>query len=487
MMPRSTILVLANLLLPLLGVGLFLLVRLAESSLQAPHLADVVFPARPAGHKIDVLLHVVATLAVVIAVGYVLGRLARLIGQPPVIGEVLAGIALGPSLLGVLSPAAMNSLVPNLQSDPHQSVTSALYAISQLGIILYMFLVGLELDLGQLKDKAQSALLISQAGIMLPFVLGSVLALWLYPLFSHQAVPFTSFALFLGVAMAITAFPVLARILTDWNLHRTPLGLMALSCAAADDVTAWCLLALVVGVARAEVNGALWVCLSAVTLIALMFLIVRPVAARLVRRFDHDKPFPDGVFSLMCVAILTSAWLTETIGIHAIFGGFLLGAILPHESRLAREMTARLRDPVLLLLLPAYFAYTGLRTQVGLVSTVEDWFFCGVILLTAVAGKFGGAALAARVCGYNWRDSMALGTLMNTRGLMELIVLNIGLDLGVISPKLFTMMVIMALSTTLMTAPILNLLLRPGEKESQTKPILPAEARLKSLDSAPAR
>jgi Kef-type K+ transport system membrane component KefB len=232
---------------------------------------------------------------------------------------------------------------------------------------------------------------------------------------------------------------------------------VALSCAAADDVTAWCLLAVVVGVARAEVGGAVAVTAGAVAFIAAMFLAASPLLTRLTRRLDDTAgPLPQPAVSGTFLFVLLAALATEAIGIHAVFGAFLLGAIIPHDSRIAREFTAKLKDPVTILLLPAFFAYTGMRTQISLVSGWENWLWCGAIILVATLGKFGGTLIAGRLTGYGWRDAAALGILMNTRGLMELIVLNLGLDLGVISPTLFAMMVLMALATTVAAAPVLK-------------------------------
>jgi Kef-type K+ transport system membrane component KefB len=440
------------------GIVLFFLIRHFGEGLMAPPApADAAPVGRPAPGQVNVVLHVTATLAAVIALGFLLGRLFRYLGQPPVIGEVLAGLMLGPSLLGAISPEAMHVLIPSPADDPHGQVPAALAAVSQLGVLLYMFLVGLELNPARLRHQARAAVAISHASIVVPFTLGAALALGLYPALSHAGVPFTSFSLFLGMAMAITAFPVLARILTDRQLDRTELGVVALSCAAADDVTAWCLLALVVGVARAEVGGAVAVTAGAVAFIAVMFLAASPLLTRLARRLDNAAgPLPRPAVAGTFLAVLLAALATEAIGVHAVFGAFLFGVILPHDSRIAREFTAMLKDPVTILLLPAFFAYTGLRTRIGLVSGWESWLWCGVIIGVATVGKFGGTLLAARLTGYGWRDAAALGILMNTRGLMELIVLNLGLDLGVISPTLFAMMVLMALATTIATAPVLK-------------------------------
>lgn len=453
------------------GVGLFLLVCRAGAGLATPPApgTPVTMPGTVKPEQVNVVLHVLATLSAVICLGSLLGRACRFIGQPPVIGEVLAGILLGPSLLGAISPGAMHALIPSAATDPKGQVTSALKAISQIGVILYMFLIGLELNAAQLRRRAHAAIAVSHASIVVPFVLGSALALALYPSLSRPGVTFTSFALFMGVAMSITAFPVLARILTDRGIERTELGIVALGCAAADDVTAWCLLALIVAVARSEVTGVAAITGGTVVFIAAMLLVARPLIARLSARYDTaTTTLPPLVVSGTFLAVLLSAMTTEAVGIHALFGAFLLGAIVPHDGRIAREFTVKLKDPVTALLLPAYFAYTGMRMEIGLVSSGEDWLWCGVIILAATVGKFGGTLIAARLTGQGWRDAAALGALMNTRGLMELIVLNIGLDLGVISPTLFAMMVIMALVTTVATSPIVSLLVaQPTVLEGQ--------------------
>jgi Kef-type K+ transport system membrane component KefB len=337
------------------------------------------------------------------------------------------------------------------------SVAPYLGVIAQLGVILYMFVIGLELDAGHLRARAHTTFATAHASIVVPFVLGSALALWLYPILSHRGVSFTSFALFMGVATSITAFPVLARILGDRGLEKTELGVLALGCAAINDATAWCLLAIVVGVAQAQVEGALVVCALSLAFVVFVVAVIRPLARVVVRRCE-DGPLTRGRVAVVLVAVLLAALATEAIGIHAIFGAFLLGAVVPHDSRVAREVGRRLHDVVTVLLLPAFFAFTGMRTQIGLVSGAEQWLLCGAIILVATAGKFGGTLLAARWTGLDWRKASALGLLMNTRGLMELIALNIGLDLGVISPTLFAMMVLMALATTLATTPLLQLL-----------------------------
>jgi Kef-type K+ transport system membrane component KefB len=409
-------------------------------------------------------------LALVITTARLLGTLFRVARQPAVIGEILAGILLGPSLLGRFAPPVSHYLLPG-------TVAPFLNVISQVGVILYMFLVGLELDPGLMRQRGQATVAISHASIITPFLLGSLLALMLYPIFSNRDVPFTNFALFLGVSMSVTAFPVLARILTDRRIHKTRMGTVALTCAAVDDITAWCLLAFVVSVARAESAGAMRTIALAGTYLGMMLLVVRPAMVALSRIYGNRGGLTQGLMAVIFVALLLSSSATELIGIHAIFGAFALGAVIPHDSQMARELTDRLEDLVVVLLLPAFFAFTGLRTQIGLVSGLQEWALCGLIILVASAGKFGGSLAAARITGLGWREGSALGVLMNTRGLMELIVLNIGLEMRVISPTLFAMLVIMALATTMATTPILHLITRRqlGEPEAAT-------ARLEARD-----
>jgi Kef-type K+ transport system membrane component KefB len=436
------------------AVGLFLLINACGAYLVAPEPDDGSAAATaPGGGKPEALVRVLVALTAVMATGRLLGVLFRYLGQPPVIGEVVGGILLGPSVLGGLWPDVAQFVLP-------ASVAPYLAVIAQLGVILYMFLVGLELNPGALRERAHAAVAISQAGIVVPFLLGAALALVLYPRLSSRDVSFSSFALFVGVATSITAFPVLARILTDRRMHTTPLGVLALGCAAANDVTAWCLLAFVVGVARSEVGAAILVPALTLAFIGFMFLAVRPLAARLLARIDEGR-LTQGVLALVLGALLLSALAAEAIGVHALFGAFLFGAVVPHDSAVARTLTNRLEDLVTVLFLPAFFAFTGMRTQIGLVSGLDQWLICGLIIAVATAGKLGGTALAARLTGLGWREAAALGLLMNTRGLMELIALNIGLDMRIISPTLFAMMVLMALVTTVATSPLLQLV-RPG-------------------------
>jgi Kef-type K+ transport system membrane component KefB len=398
----------------------------------------------------DLLWHLLLALAAVVITGRVLGRVFRLIGQPPVIGEVVAGIMLGPSLLGSLSPEAYAFLLP-------QAVAPSLGLLSQLGGALYMFLVGVELDTDVLRGQLRSTVTIAQSSIVLPFILGAGLAVVVAGDLAPAGVPLEHFVLFMGVAMAITAFPVLARILADTGLTRTDLGRLALTCAAVGDVTAWCLLAFVVGVVQSRQGSALLPSVMTVAYIALMFTVVRPVVVRWCRTLETRTVDRD-VIAAVIVAALISALVTEWIGIHAIFGAFLIGAVIPHDSRLARVLEERIENLVTILLLPAFFAFAGMRTEIGLISNWTGWLTCAAIILLATIGKCGGTLVAARLAGHEWRTATSLGVLMNTRGLMELIVLNVGLDLGVISPTLFTMMVVMAIVTTMATTPLLGLL-----------------------------
>jgi Kef-type K+ transport system membrane component KefB len=443
------------------GVAVFALIRLLDEGL--PAAASAPGTTAHSGAKVEVLPYVLLALVVIVGSAAAVGRLFAWIGQPPVIGEVVAGILLGPSCLGALAPQVTEEL---LRPD----VLGHLNILAQLGVLLYMFVVGMELDTSLLRRHGHEALLIAAAGMVIPFVLGSAMALGLYPRLATADVPFTVFALFLGVAMSITAFPVLARILTDRGLSRTPLGGLALTCAAAGDVSAWCLLALVVGVAQARVDTALTVLLGTLAYFAFMILCVRPLLLRGLRKANGE--LTQATTAWLLVGALLSAWATERIGIHALFGAFLFGALIPHDGPIARQMDHKLRDMVQVLFLPAYFAFTGLRTRLGLVWGAEQWLLCGLIVVVATLGKFGGTFAAARMVGRDWRDSTALGVLMNTRGLMELVVLNIGLDLGVISPPLFAMMIVMALVTTMATGPALACLVprvtrkRVDEKEA---------------------
>lgn len=401
-----------------------------------------------------ILLSLLVQFSIIIIFSRGLGLLFRRIHQPLVIGEIVAGIMLGPSLFGLLAPSTASLIFP-AETAPFLNI------LAQVGLLLFMFLIGLELNLDTLKGQSHHAVVISHASIIVPFLLGGLLAFFLFDSFAPNGVSFTAFALFMGAAMSITAFPVLARILTEAKLHTTPLGALVITCAAVDDVTAWCILAFVVAIVRSgDVTSAIVATLGAALYIGVMVTLVRVGMQRVVRWLETNRQphTPQLVMALLVVGAFCSAMITEVIGIHTIFGAFLFGAILPRDNAMIRELTVKLEDVTTVVLLPLFFAYTGLRTQIGLLNQPALWLVCGLIILIATAGKFGGAVLAAKWVGIDWRPAAAIGVLMNTRGLMELIVLNIGLDLGVISPTLFAMMVIMAIVTTFMTTPILHVL-----------------------------
>lgn len=396
------------------------------------------------------LIVLLAQTAVIVFVSRTLGMVTKWLGQPLVIAEVLAGILLGPSLLGWLVPDAMTVLFP-APSLP------TLKLLSQLGLVLFMFLIGLELDPKLLRGRTHTSIVISHSSIVVPFGLGALVAFWLYEAHSSPSVPFLSFVLFLGVSMSVTAFPVLARILSERQLLNSRVGAIAIACAAVDDVTAWCLLALVVAVARSRgIGSAVWTTGLALTFIVMMLLLVRPFLRRLGARVASREGLTPTVVAGVFVLLILSSIVSEVIGIHALFGAFLFGAIFPKDGKLADGLIEKLESVSVVLFLPLFFAYSGLRTQIGLVSTPAEWAITALLIVVATVGKFGGSALAGRLTGLRWREASAIGILMNTRGLMELIVLNIGLDIGVISPKVFTMLVIMALVTTFATTPILQ-------------------------------
>ena len=427
-------------------------------------------------HPLSILL---LQMIVIILAARALGAVFRRIGQPAVSGEIMAGILLGPSLLGLAWPEAQAFLFPRESLD-------ALKLFSQIGVILFMFVVGSELDLQHLRRKAQAAVLVSHASIIVPFFFGVSLALFLYRRFAPEAISFMAFALFMGSAMSITAFPVLARILEERGLTRTPLGVLTIACAAVDDATAWCILAVVVAVVQADGwTSAVWTILLALTFIAVMLLVVRPQAARIIRDYggmhagarasdDGQQTHSQGLVAGVLVLVLAAALFTEVIGIHALFGAFIAGVVLPSHSRLRTFLRERLETFSAAFLLPLFFAYTGLRTQIGLLDDVTSWLMCALVIGVAIAGKLGGSMLAARWTGMAWKEACAVGVLMNTRGLIELIVLNIGYDLGILSPRIFTMMVIMALVTTFMTGPLLTLLgynVRAAERTISSAPV----------------
>ena len=392
----------------------------------------------------------VLQIGTILIVARLVGWLFRKAHQPRVVGEMVAGILLGPSLLGWLAPGISSALFP-LESLGH------LNSLSQIGLLLFMFLVGLELDLSHLRELGHAAVMTSWVSIIAPFVLGSLFALFLYPRLSDQSVSLTGFALFMGAAMSVTAFPVLARILIERNMLRTRVGSVAITCAAVDDVTAWCILAGITVIVRSSsLELPVWLTLSGlVAFVLLMLFGVRRALRKLTALYERRGSLTQDLVAIILLVVLASGWITESLGVHALFGAFLAGVVMPRHPDLSRELSQKLEALVVVLMLPLYFALTGLRSSFFLIAGASMWLYCFAIIVLAVVGKLGGSLVSARVNGMSWRESAAVGVLMNTRGLVELVILNIGLDLGILSPALFSMMVLMALVTTLMTTPLL--------------------------------
>ncbi len=393
-------------------------------------------------------------LITIIAVSQLCASLFKKIGQPAVMGEIIAGILLGPSLMGALLPGFSSFIFP-------ASSLGNLQMLSQIGLILFMFVVGMELDLTVIKKKANTTLIISIASIVVPYTLGVLLSYFLYKKYAPANIPFYSFSLFIGIAMSITAFPVLARVIKDRNISGTKLGNIAITCAAIGDIVAWCLLAFIIAIVKAgSVGASLYTLFATLLYIAAMLFIVKPLLKKLSLQKTENKLMKRSTIALIFVVLLVSSYCCEVIGIHALFGAFMAGVIMPVEWSFRKIIIDKIEDVALVLLLPLFFVLNGLRTQIGLLTDASLWLTCLWIILAAVIGKFGGSAIAAKLTGESTFTSLSIGALMNTRGLVELVVLNIGYDLGILTPQVFTMMVIMALVTTLMASPILNLINR---------------------------
>lgn len=439
--------------LPLTAAILFLLWKgkiLEASTLYEPLAnGDSNLFSESSKHPVAImLLQIIVILSVARCVGYIFSR----IGQQSVIGEITAGIILGPSLLGWLMPNVFLFLFP-------PSSLANLQLLSQIGLVLFMFIIGMELDINTIKQRASEAILVSHVSIVFPYFLGVALAYFLYTEFASANISFIAFALFMGIAMSITAFPVLARILKERNMTKTSVGSMAIISAAIGDVSAWCILPFVIAIARAgDISNAWFAIFLAIVYALVMLLGVRPLLKSLSEHYYSDGSLHSTFIAIVFLVLLVSAYASEMIGIHALFGAFIAGAIMPNNVSLRNIFTERIEDVSTFLLMPLFFAFTGLRTQIGLLNDSHLWVVCILIIGVAVIGKFIGSAGTAKLIGQSWRDSLCIGVLMNTRGLMELIVLNIGYDLGILSPEIFTMMVFMALATTFMTAPALNLI-----------------------------
>ncbi len=400
-------------------------------------------------HPLALLL---AQIITIIFVARLFGWICMKLKQPSVIGEMIAGIVLGPSLVGLYFPEFSAFLFP-------KESLGNLQFLSQIGLILFMYIVGMELDLSVLRKRAHDAVVISHASIIFPFALGIGLSYFIYKEFAPDGVQFSSFALFIAIAMSITAFPVLARIVQERNLQKTKLGTIVITCAAADDITAWCILAAVIAIVKAgSFASSIYVILMAIAYVLLMIKIVRPFLKRIGELQAGKGIISKSIVAIFFLTLIISSYATEVIGIHALFGAFMAGAIMPENVKFRNLFIEKVEDVALVLLLPLFFVFTGLRTQIGLLNDGYLWLITGLIILTAVTGKFIGSALTAKFLKISWKDSLTIGALMNTRGLMELIVLNIGYDLGVLSPQIFAMMVIMALVTTFMTGPSLDLI-----------------------------
>ncbi len=390
-------------------------------------------------------------ILLILTIAKIVGWGFQKLNQPQVIGEMIAGILLGPSFFGLISPALFEKLFSEHNLAP-------INAVSQVGLILFMFLIGLELNPQHLKQQGKSALIVGHASIVVPFILGSGLAYVLYPKLSLPNVPLLHYALFLGSAMSITAFPILARILNERKLINTRLGLITISSAAMNDVFGWILLAVVVLMVRTSGVGIFLVktLLGVIFYLVLMLFVFRPLFKKIGEDYQQKGKITQGKMIVIFLFIILSSLFTEILGIHALFGAFFAGLMLPKEDGFVTALTEKIFDLVIVFMLPLFFSSTGLKTRIDLITTPQLWLFTLMIIFVAVAGKIGGSMFAAKMCSMTWREAGAVGALMNTRGLMELVLLNVGLEIGVISPVLFAMMVIMAIVTTLMTSPLLE-------------------------------
>jgi Kef-type K+ transport system membrane component KefB len=397
-----------------------------------------------------VIMQIAVILIFVNLIGYGLSK----IKQPFVIGEIVAGILLGPSFLGRVFPAASHALFPKGSLD-------TLMILSQVGLILFMFTIGAELDLKAVRKRLSSVIFISQASMVIPFAIGLAAAYFLYDEFAPHNISLLSFSLFIGISMSITAFPVLARMVKERGISHTNVGMTALTCAAINDIEAWCLLAVVVAIVRTgSLASSYRTILLCVCYVLVMLLMVRPLLRMIVMKSDKKNVVGRSLMAIILVLLLLSSLLTESIGIHSLFGAFFAGLILPDNADLRKNIINSLGNVGLVLLLPLFFVISGLRTRVDMIGDSHSLIICLLIILAAVAGKIGSTAMAARLTRHSLKDSLCIGALMNTRGLMELIVLNIGYELGVLSSGIFTILVLMALISTIMTFPILDLIER---------------------------
>ena len=425
-------------------------------------------------HPVAMLLLQIISILVAVRI---FSWLFKYLGQPGVIGEIVAGIVLGPSLLGHFFPETFGFL---FAPDSLESLN----ILSQIGLILFMFIIGMELDLGILRKKGSQTLVISHASIIVPFFLGTVLAWQVYPEFGFGHTTFVPFALFIGISVSITAFPVLARIIQERNLGKTPMGMLAIASAANNDITAWCLLAAIIAIAKAgSVASAGYTLLCVILYVLFMFGLVRPFMRKLGNIYNSQEIISKPLVGFIFLVLILSSYITEVLGVHALFGAFVAGVIMPANLSFRRIMTEKVEDVALVLFLPLFFVFTGLRTEIGALNTAHLWVVCALFVAVSIVGKLAGAALSARFVGESWKDSLSIGVLMNTRGLMELIVLNIGYEMGVLPSSIYVIFVIMALFTTFMATPSLVLIdklfacRRPERRHSAKARILISFAR----------
>ncbi|KAI9353589.1 Cation/H+ exchanger [Obelidium mucronatum] len=377
--------------------------------------------------------------------------------QPAVIAEVLGGLLLGASCLSQI-PAFKENVFP-------KSSMPMIKLVAEIGLIFYLFLVGLELDPVELIKTFKKSVSISVAGIAIPFALGCAIANLIYVNYADPTVSYVSFLLFMGISMSITAFPVLARILTERKLLHTPVGQATISAAAVDDFIAWALLVLVIALINNSKHGdggpqtyltALYVCLCIIAYAVFLWMAIRPVLRRLLLASVGQEHLHQLLLFFVFLLVLFSSWFTEIIGVQAIFGAFLVGVIMPHDHGFAVKLASQIEDLVTIVFLPLFFAYSGLNTRLGLLDDAQSWGFVFLVCVVACAGKMIGCTVSAKFSGLNWRESTAVGILMNTRGLVQIIVLNVGLNAGVITDKIFAMFVLMAIFTTFLTVPLIS-------------------------------
>jgi len=415
----------------------------------------------------EIVLKLLLQLTIILGSCRIVSMIGRYLGQTEVVCEMIAGVMLGPSLFGLVAPDLQQWLFPHTSlllatgiKIPHPSM-SVLFAISQIGLVIYMFLIGLELNADLLKSNVRSAVLISAAGIIAPFTLGAIFALFLYSnaqLFNPDITSWAA-ALYLGASMSIIAFPMLARMLYERGIAKTSFGTLALAAGSIDDASAWCLLAIVLASIKNSASIAALAIGGGIGYVLLMIFVGRPMFSIFSRWTKRDRKVTMQTLTLVLIILMLCSWFTDYMGIYAVFGAFILGSVMP-RGEFAEQVRQYTEFITTSFLLPIFFVFSGLNTQIGLVNTPTLWVITIVIIGLAILGKGVACMLAARISGVNWRESATIGALMNARGLMELIILNIGLEQGVITPTLFTIMVIMAIFTTLITSPLVGLLLQ---------------------------